>query len=155
MAVPVPHRRPRSCHRLCPVLVCGRGPGPRGSEDCPSYRTAGVAWPRRCGAVGGVPLTSDEEIRSREEPAASVRALHQECLSRGGEWNNSTLEDFLQALAAWMEDSPGWYRSAGEDLPDGGDRTCPVRALRAVPRYEGHVRPYIPQAPAALPAAPR
>ncbi|WP_459076275.1 DUF7660 family protein [Streptomyces atacamensis] len=57
-------------------------------------------------------------------------------MSRGGEWNNSTLEDFLQALAAWMEDSPGWYRSAGEDLPDGGDRTYLARALRAATVYE-------------------
>ncbi|WP_422652952.1 DUF7660 family protein [Actinophytocola sp.] len=53
-------------------------------------------------------LAPDDEIRSREELAAFVRNLRQHFLRDGDEWENPTLDRFLDALAAWITDAPGW-----------------------------------------------
>jgi hypothetical protein len=66
-----------------------------------------------------MPLAPDDEIRSREELLAFVRGLHQDFRLRGQEWENQSLDRYLEALAAWMEASDGWYRNAGKELPAG------------------------------------
>ncbi|MGI5478738.1 DUF7660 family protein [Streptomyces lavendofoliae] len=79
-------------------------------------------------------LTPDDEVHTREELVAFVRSLHQDCLARGHEWENQTLDRFLEALAAWMEDSPGCLRS--QRMPQGGDWTYLAKALQAATLYE-------------------
>ncbi|MFG2783718.1 hypothetical protein ACGFY7_38540 [Streptomyces prunicolor] len=81
-------------------------------------------------------LTPDDEIRSREELAAFVRKLHQDFLQRGDTWENNTLATFLEALAAWVHDSPGLYQNLGKELPAGGDWTFLAHALQAAVVYE-------------------
>ncbi|MFD3843635.1 hypothetical protein ACFWWC_46705 [Streptomyces sp. NPDC058642] len=81
-------------------------------------------------------LAPDDEMRTREELAAFVRTLHEECLQRGDEWENRTLDTFLEALSAWIDSAPGWYRNFDKDLPAGGDWTFLARALRAATDYE-------------------
>ncbi|MFJ9473062.1 DUF7660 family protein [Streptomyces caniferus] len=81
-------------------------------------------------------LTSDDELRSREELAAFVRKLHQDFLQHGDAWDNNTLATFLEALAAWVHDSPGFYQNSGKELPAGGDWTFIARALQAAKVYE-------------------
>ncbi|MFF5451660.1 hypothetical protein ACFY40_10520 [Streptomyces sp. NPDC012950] len=83
-----------------------------------------------------MPLTPDGEVRSRDELVSFVRELHQDFLRNGHEWENQTLGGFLEALAAWMQDSPGWYRNLGKELPEGGDWTFVARALQAATVYE-------------------
>ncbi|MEV8478324.1 hypothetical protein [Streptomyces sp. NPDC051173] len=83
-----------------------------------------------------MPLTPEDEIHSREELVAFVRDLHQNYLRRGHDWENQTLDRFFQALASWMEDSDGWYRNFGKELPAGGDWTFIARALSAATVYE-------------------
>ncbi|MFH8576604.1 hypothetical protein OHB11_35820 [Streptomyces zaomyceticus] len=81
-------------------------------------------------------LAPDREVRSRDELVALVRELHQDYLRRGHEWENQSLDRFLEALAAWMDDSPGAYRNAGKQLPEEGDWTFLARALHAATVYE-------------------
>jgi len=81
-------------------------------------------------------LTPDDEVRSCGELVSLVRELRQDYLRRGHEWENQSLDGFLEALAAWMHDSPGWYQNVGEDLPEGGDWTFLARALQAATVYE-------------------
>ncbi|MCX4398078.1 MULTISPECIES: hypothetical protein [unclassified Streptomyces] len=76
------------------------------------------------------------EPRSREELVAFLRDLHKEFRTRGQEWENGTLDDFLEALAAWVHDSPGAYKNADEQIPPDGDWTFMARALRAATLYE-------------------
>lgn len=78
----------------------------------------------------------DDEIRTREELAAFVRALHEDFLQRGDEWENRNLGTFLEALSAWIDDAGGWYRNFDQDLPAGGDWTFLARALSAATVYE-------------------
>ncbi|MGW0821644.1 DUF7660 family protein [Streptomyces sp. NPDC002845] len=51
-------------------------------------------------------------------------------------WENRTLDRFLDALAAWIDDSPGWYRNFAKGLPEEGDWTFLARALQAATLYE-------------------
>ncbi|WP_442712901.1 DUF7660 family protein [Streptomyces rochei] len=39
-------------------------------------------------------------------------------------------------LAAWVHDSPGFYRNFGKELPADGDWTFIARALQAATVYE-------------------
>lgn len=78
-------------------------------------------------------LTPDDEIRSREEPAAFVRTLHQDFPQQGEAWQNNTLAGFLGALATWalratvkapepkVMDPPGLLR---RDLPARPGHPC-------------------------------
>ncbi|MER5499674.1 MULTISPECIES: hypothetical protein [unclassified Streptomyces] len=81
-------------------------------------------------------LAPDGEISSRDELVAFVRELHRDYLHRGHEWENQNLDHFLGALAAWMDDSPGWYRNLGKRLPEEGDWAFLARALQAATVYE-------------------
>ncbi|MFJ6216649.1 hypothetical protein ACIQGZ_25460 [Streptomyces sp. NPDC092296] len=65
-----------------------------------------------------------------------VHKLHQDFLRQGDAWENNTLGSFLEALAAWVDDSPGWYQNFGKELPTGGDWTFIARALQAAKIYE-------------------
>jgi hypothetical protein len=83
-----------------------------------------------------MPLTPDDEVRSRDELVSFVQELREDYLRRGHEWENQSLDRFLEALAAWMRASPGWYQNFGKELPDGGDWTFLARALQAATVYE-------------------
>ncbi|MGW1229764.1 DUF7660 family protein [Streptomyces sp. NPDC002530] len=77
------------------------------------------------------------EVRSLDALVACVEGLREELLREGRDvWENPSLEDFLEALGAWMRDSPGWYRKARKEFPDGGDWAFLSRALRAATVYE-------------------
>ncbi|MEV7815560.1 hypothetical protein AB0P05_33330 [Streptomyces flaveolus] len=83
-----------------------------------------------------MPLSPDDEIHTRDELVAFVRDLRQDYLQRGHDWENHTLERFLEALAAWIASSDGWYRNFGKELPANGDWTFIARALHAATVYE-------------------
>jgi hypothetical protein len=83
-----------------------------------------------------MPLSPDDEVRSRDELVSFVQGLREDYLGRGHEWENQTLDRFLEALAAWMHAAPGWYQNFGKELPDGGDWTFLARALQAATVYE-------------------
>lgn len=76
------------------------------------------------------------ELRSREGLVAFLLDLHRDFRERGDEWENNNLDDFLEALAAWVHDSPGAYRNVGEQIPPDGDWAFLARALHAATIYE-------------------
>ena len=57
-------------------------------------------------------------IRSREDLAAFVRSLHNDFHDNRQMWENDTLDRFLDALAAWVEDMGGYYRKQRKELHD-------------------------------------
>ncbi|WP_405892283.1 hypothetical protein OG612_17365 [Streptomyces sp. NBC_01527] len=73
---------------------------------------------------------------SREALAAFVERLRDDYAQHGEEWENPTLERFLEALGAWITDSPGWYANFGQEMPPEGDWTFFARALDAARIYE-------------------
>jgi hypothetical protein len=55
-----------------------------------------------------------EALKTRKEFVAFVRELLQNLQTTPGEWENQSLEDYLEALAAWVEDCDGYYANRGE-----------------------------------------
>ncbi|MGW7618046.1 DUF7660 family protein [Streptomyces antimycoticus] len=49
-------------------------------------------------------------VDGMEALVSHIRSLRDDLLTRGDQWENPTLERCLEALAAWMEGSPDWYR---------------------------------------------
>ena len=58
-----------------------------------------------------------QQIRSREDFVAFVRALECDLRTKPSEWENRDLPEYLEALAAWVEDMEGYYRNSGEAMP--------------------------------------
>ncbi|MFJ6568695.1 hypothetical protein ACIQNU_14820 [Streptomyces sp. NPDC091292] len=77
-----------------------------------------------------------DRIPDRETFAAYVDALRADHRRHGHAWENATLDDFLEALAAWVRDAGGSYANAGQALPADGDWTFFARALMAAAYYE-------------------
>ena len=51
------------------------------------------------------------------------------------EWENSSLDGFLEALGGWLGDSEGYYRNLGRDVPENPWEVI-WHALSAAPSYE-------------------
>ncbi|MET7543979.1 hypothetical protein [Streptomyces sp. NPDC005507] len=82
------------------------------------------------------PLTPDDLIYDREAFSAFLARLRAGHAANGQQWENATLDRFLEALESWVTASPGWYRNFGHDLPSEGDWTFFARALTAARIYE-------------------
>ncbi len=80
--------------------------------------------------------SSPDRVDSREALASFVRSLHRDHAENAAAWGNADLGDFLEALAAWIDDAAGWYRNTGHDLPDNADWAFFARALSAATVYE-------------------
>jgi hypothetical protein len=60
-----------------------------------------------------------EAIRTRSDLASFVRALRQDLNHHPEEWENPTLDDYLDALAAWTEDMDGYFKNIhGAPVPE-------------------------------------
>ncbi|MFF2525624.1 DUF7660 family protein [Streptomyces liangshanensis] len=83
-----------------------------------------------------VPPSPEDHIPDREALAAFVAHLREDHARHGDDWENPTLDRFLEALAAWITDAPGSYAHREQELPAGGDWTFFARALSAARFYE-------------------
>ena len=77
-----------------------------------------------------------ERIGSREEFAVFVRALTENLRAHPSEWENATLPEFLEALAAWVEDLPGYFHNRGLAVPEPPDWRTFALVLSAARIYE-------------------
>ena len=59
-----------------------------------------------------------KEIATREEAVGVIMAMLNDLRKHRDDWQNASLEDFLEALAASMEDLDQTYAERGEKLPD-------------------------------------
>jgi hypothetical protein len=82
------------------------------------------------------PLAAADHLGDREAFSAFLARLRTDHAENGAEWENVTLDAFLEALEAWVSNAPGWYDNHGQDLPPQGDWTFFARALVAARIYE-------------------
>jgi hypothetical protein len=75
-------------------------------------------------------------VASSHGLAAFVAALRDEHRANPQAWENSDLDSFLEALAAWIEDSPAYWRNQGEREPPQPDWSWVALSLRAATGYE-------------------
>jgi hypothetical protein len=57
-------------------------------------------------------------VESREELAAFVGSLRKDLDANREEWENPTLESFLEAMESWIEAMDGYYLNKGEASPE-------------------------------------
>lgn len=58
-----------------------------------------------------------DTIETRDELVAFINALRDDLIANPKQWENSTLETFLAALASWTEDMDGFYVNHGREIP--------------------------------------
>ena len=56
-------------------------------------------------------IEQGEAVKTREDFVRFLEALHLDFGRTGGDWENPTLSTFLQAMAAWADSSPNYYRN--------------------------------------------
>jgi hypothetical protein len=59
-----------------------------------------------------------EQLQSREDFAAFVRALAADLQKNPDQWENPDLPAFLEAMSAWVEDTEKYYQNREERMPD-------------------------------------
>lgn len=57
-------------------------------------------------------------VTTKAEFVELVRSLRADLVQNPEQWENVTLESFLEAMAAWVEDMEGYYRNNGLPHPE-------------------------------------
>jgi hypothetical protein len=78
----------------------------------------------------------NKSISSREDFVAFVRALSKDFKDNPQSWENVSLDRFLEALGAWVEDMDGYYRNQGKPVPQQLDWQTFSDMLMAAKMYE-------------------
>ena len=56
-------------------------------------------------------------IATREDLVAFIEALRADLVSNPQNWENATLDQYLRALASWLEDCSDYYERTGQSVP--------------------------------------
>ncbi len=75
-------------------------------------------------------------VRTRDDFARFLTDALADLQSRPQDWENGTLERFLEAWAAWVVDMPGWYKNRGGRIPDQPDWNLLAAMVMAARVYE-------------------
>jgi len=79
---------------------------------------------------------SSNLIRSREDFVEFIKALTKDLRENPASWENATLDRFLEALGAWVEDMDGYYLNKGKPVPQQPDWKVAADMLMAAKTYE-------------------
>jgi hypothetical protein len=77
-----------------------------------------------------------DSVRTRYDLARFVYALREDLQQNEEEWENPTLERFLEAMGAWISSLEGWFYNRGESEPDQPDWLLVAHMLFAASVYE-------------------
>lgn len=77
-----------------------------------------------------------DRVRTREDFAQLLLDVLADLRKHPDGWENDTLEDFLEAWAAWVGSMPGWYMNRGEPMPDLPDWKVLANMVMAARVYE-------------------
>lgn len=75
------------------------------------------------------------EVQTRDDLALFVKALGDEYARSGGEWENDSLGNYLEALSAWIKDSAPYVENNDIDIKQMNWRFV-AEMLRAATMYE-------------------
>ena len=75
-------------------------------------------------------------ISTRKDFVAFVRSLSDSLRGSPNDWENTDLERFLDALAAWVQDMDGYFKNRGESPPQAPDWKLVGQMLLAASIYE-------------------
>jgi hypothetical protein len=75
-------------------------------------------------------------VESRQDLARFVLALKQDLIDHPDDWENVSLEGFLDALSAWIGSMHGYFKNQGLSEPDNPDWKLVGMMLLAASMYE-------------------
>jgi len=58
----------------------------------------------------------DFEVSDRHSFIKFLQLLHRDYLNNPAEWENATLENFLEAMASYSEDIQGYYNNTNQNI---------------------------------------
>jgi hypothetical protein len=77
-----------------------------------------------------------DQVQTRHDLVGFIQTLHRDLATNGSEWENPTLDRFLEALAAWTEDMDGYFRNRGQKVPSEPTWQLIADMLHAAHLYE-------------------
>lgn len=77
-----------------------------------------------------------DSVENREDLASFLQEAAADLSSGRPGWENTTLADFLEAWAGWLQDMPGVFTNKGEQMPDQPDWRLVARMVLAARMYE-------------------
>ena len=75
-------------------------------------------------------------VASKSDLIGFVEALRDDFQRNPTSWENRTLEQYLSALASWLEDSDGYYLNQGREIPASPSWRNVADMLMAATMYE-------------------
>ena len=76
------------------------------------------------------------QVRHRDDLASFLDDLRANLRQHRTEWENATLEDYLEAAAAWVRDMDGYFEGQGRELPQDPDWSLIAQLFLAAKMYE-------------------
>ena len=58
-----------------------------------------------------------DAVSSRDQFVDFLNALRQDAATHPEEWQNKTLDEYLEALSAWVQDMDGYYKNNNRPVP--------------------------------------
>jgi hypothetical protein len=77
-----------------------------------------------------------ENINNKNDFVRFIELLVNDLKTNPEEWENSTLESFLEAMAAWTDDMEGYYRNTNQPIPNNINWKVFAKILMASTVYE-------------------
>ncbi|MGJ4934356.1 DUF7660 family protein [Bradyrhizobium sp. HKCCYLRH3083] len=77
-----------------------------------------------------------ETINSREDLVRFIEALRNDLAENREDWENPTLDSFLEAMAAWVHSMNGYYKNLQLPVPDSPSWKTVAEILIAAKIYE-------------------
>jgi hypothetical protein len=59
-----------------------------------------------------------DEIRSKEDFIKFLSALRKDLATNNDDWENPTLERYLEAMEAWIGSMDGYYMNTNQPIPE-------------------------------------
>ena len=82
------------------------------------------------------PTDKTSFVYTREDLATFAHELAHNLRTQPQEWENVTLADYLEAMAAWIQDAEGYYINSGQPVPQQPSWHNFAEILLAAKRYE-------------------
>ena len=86
--------------------------------------------------MGLGPNMTPESVNSKRDFVQFVEELHADLAESPDEWENPTLDRFLEAIAAWASASDNYYRNTARPVPDNASWRFFAEVLAAARSYE-------------------
>ncbi len=80
-------------------------------------------------------FSRDRPVASSQDLAAFILSLHADLVA-GSPWENADLPSYLEALAAWVSEMPGYFESRDEAAPKHPTWELFAQMLAAAVGYE-------------------